>query len=88
MKLKGGSEEAEEKAIAEAEEKQESSFIKSSICSYWKGNKVSYYIAQVTSCEIVRSDSLRRSVIYCHNRLLGTDYRLSEKQMYKNYIKL
>ena len=80
MKLKGGSEEAEEKAIAEAEEKQESSFIKSSICSYWKGNKVSYYIAQVTSGEIVRS------VIHCHNRLLDTDYRLSEKQMYKNYI--
>lgn len=38
--LIGLSEEAEEKAIEEAEQKAESSYIKSSICDYWKGHKV------------------------------------------------
>jgi hypothetical protein len=36
----GLSEGAEEKAIEEAEQKAESSFIKSSICDYWKAYKV------------------------------------------------
>ena len=38
----GLSEEAEEKAIEEAEQKAESSYIKSSICDYWKGNQVGW----------------------------------------------
>lgn len=38
--LSGLSEEAEEKAIEEAEQKAESSYIKSSICDYWKGHQV------------------------------------------------
>jgi hypothetical protein len=37
------SEEAEEKAIEEAEQKAESSYIKSSICDYWKGHQVGDY---------------------------------------------
>ncbi|CAB3995226.1 Unconventional myosin-X, partial [Paramuricea clavata] len=36
---RGLSEEAEEKAIEEAEQKAESSYIKSSICDYWKGHQ-------------------------------------------------
>lgn len=40
LTFSGLNEEAEEKAIEEAEQKAESSYIKSSICDYWKGNKV------------------------------------------------
>lgn len=44
----GLSDEAEEKEIEAAEQKAESSYIKSSICDYWKGNKVRIYCVGIS----------------------------------------